>query len=85
MLPKLTIPQLATLTYIWERCEITIHGKRTGTIPMKKLVELGLLSCQDSSYGNKKQTSWCLTSPGKKFIEDNYSLGLLALQKMGWE
>ena len=81
---KLTRVQQATLAWVAMHCEITLYGHRKGSLSLKKLVELGLLRVDDTSYGNYKQTSWTPTPTGHAYVKtlDNHGVNLMG--ELGW-
>lgn len=80
---KLTKPQFATLAYVAMKCEINIYAPRTGTLPTKNLVKLGLLRVQDSSWGECKILTYTPTAKGHAFIKDHPDRWRV-LNELGW-
>lgn len=87
----LTIPQLATLYYIWQVHEVTRYYPSNGTIPMQYLTEKGLLRVSDTTYKAEKHIkarrnkTWSITRAGKEFIRLNNDAAERAMKAHGWD
>lgn len=70
---KLTIPQIATLAYVAMKCSIEIYHPRKGTIPLKRLVQIGFMSLYESSPEefNHPYKSWTPTSLGLTWLHEH--------------
>lgn len=83
----LTGPQKATLAYVAQKCQITTTGHNSGSIPLKRLVEKGLMRKTDASWGSPLfvMMAWTPTMLGRMLLEHTGDYGATWLYEQGWQ